>query len=95
MLYHLDSDHLSDGPIDLQVLVNRLFHPVEYFEPRIMLVTSVLGIFLNIVIAWILAGGGLSLFKEILVGIVIGTGKDSGMKNFNQRRERRGGGKGH
>ena len=41
-----------------------------------MLLTSILGIFLNIVIAWILAGGGLALFKEILIGIIIGPGKN-------------------
>ena len=40
-----------------------------------MLITSILGIFLNIVIAWILAEGGLAMFKDIIIGIII-TPKD-------------------
>jgi Na+/H+ antiporter NhaB len=52
-----------------------------------MLITSILGIFLNIVIAWILAEGGLAMFKDIIIGIII-TPKDdekSTGKSFNSR----------
>lgn len=37
-----------------------------------MLFTAILGVLLNILIAWILAGGGLKLFKEILIGVFFG-----------------------
>ena len=36
-----------------------------------MLITSIMGILLNIVIAWILAGGGCAMFKDIIIGIII------------------------
>ena len=39
-----------------------------------MLFTAVLGVMLNILIAWILAGGGWKLFKEIIVGVFCGVG---------------------
>mgnify|MGYP001801118791 CR=1 FL=1 len=37
-----------------------------------MLITSILGVFLNIVIAWILAGGGCKRFRDILFGVICG-----------------------
>lgn len=42
-----------------------------------MLATSVVGILLNIVIAWVLAGGGCSMFVEILLGIFFISRKSS------------------
>ena len=37
-----------------------------------MLLTSFLAILLNIIIAWVLAGGGWTKFKQIVLGIIIG-----------------------
>lgn len=41
-----------------------------------MLLTSFLAIILNIIIAWVLAGGGWKKFKQILLGIIIGVRDD-------------------
>jgi Co/Zn/Cd efflux system component len=45
-----------------------------------MLLTSVMGVLLNIVLAWILAGGGCKMFKDILMGIIFGVKENKSTK---------------
>lgn len=55
-----------------------------------MLFTAILGVLLNILIAWILAGGGLKLFKEILIGVFFGVSsndeEDESIKKSQNRK---------
>lgn len=82
MLCHLDSYDISALSISNEVIDNRrLLYPPKFFEPRVMLLTSIMGILLNIVIAWILAGGGCGMFKDILFGVVFGVKDKKGSGN--------------